>query len=379
MANRNTTLRSVAIILAVGIIGGAGYFIVRQKFPNLFDREFVNPEEMAVLKTASFETPTLASSEWPQWLGPSRDGRAPQGLIRTDWAENPPEKQWSTPCGTGFSSFALVDGQLFTMDKQSSNERILCLDAATGAIRWTHEYPVDYSGLDRTYTTGPRATPAVADGHVVTLGATGILTCLKVTDQPTVAWEKNFATLYDVETNTWGYACSPLILGNKVIVQTANDKASIVAYDLLSGAELWSAGHDAGGYSSPIAMTIDNETVIVAALGHSIVILDPESGAIDWQDEWETQYAVNAATPLPINDYLFYSSGYGKGCTLLKMKRDGDRVTGERVFFRFWSADAESSLELRPSGWLSLRLRRSAVCVRGPSQGGSCRRLGGTQ
>ena len=93
-------------------------------------------------------------------------------------------------------------------------------------------------------------------------------------------------------------------------------------------------GDDSGGYSSPIAMMVDGLQVIVAALGHSIVIVDVTNGNIEWQDDWETKYAVNAATPLPIGNYVFYSSGYGKGCTLLRLKREGHKVTGERVYFQ---------------------------------------------
>ena len=190
VANHKNSLRIVALVLAIGVILAAGAFIVIKQFPNLFDCEFVNAEEMNALKTASLTTTKPTSNEWPQWLGPTRDGRAPIGPIRGDWATNPPEKVWSTPCGAGFSSLALVDGKLYTMDKQGDNERILCLDAATGAIRWKHEYLVDYSGMDSTYTTGPRATPTVMNGYVVTMGASGIVTCLKESDTPTVLWEK---------------------------------------------------------------------------------------------------------------------------------------------------------------------------------------------
>ena len=337
MAKRNKAIRIFAMLVASGIIGIAAYFIVTKQFPTLFDRVFVSPEQMATLESASLTTQETESNDWPQWLGPTRDGRAPISPIspiRTNWAENPPQKVWSIPCGAGFSSFALVDDQLFTMDKKADKERVLCLNADTGVILWIHEYTVDYSGLDKTYTTGPRATPAVAQGYVVTLGTTGIVTCLKIAEQPTIAWTKNLATIYDVDTDKWGYACSPLIIGDTVIIQTANDKASIVAYDLHTGNERWSAGHDDGGYSSPIVMKIDGSTVIVAALGQSIVVIDPMTGAIQWQDDWETKFNVNAATPLPINDYVFYSSGYSKGCTLLHLKRDSDKVIGERVFFQ---------------------------------------------
>lgn len=336
---RRVGLLALAILLVLGVIL-TGY-IIRTRFPNLLDREIADAGRIAQLQQANLERPAADAEtgpSWPQWRGPLRDGHAPAGEIRTNWSEQPPEQVWTVPCGGGFSSFAVVEGKAYTQDRQGNNERVLCVDAATGNTLWQHEYPADYAALRGGYTAGPRATPTVHDGAIYTLGAAGHLICLEPPaqgeSQPRVRWEHHLAKDWGAPTPNWGFASSPLIEGKLVIVQAGDKAGSVVALDRKTGTLKWKAGTAATGYSSPIAMTVGGVRQIVAVTGESILGVRPDNGSILWEHPWVTAHNGNIATPIAVGEYVFVSSGYSKGCVLLKLDSAADNTQASVVYFR---------------------------------------------
>jgi outer membrane protein assembly factor BamB len=329
-------LVALVIILVVGGVLARNLF--EKKFPNLFDQEEVNAEQVAALQTANLTQAPTAEGDagWPQWRGPNRDGRAPAGQLRTDWKANPPKPVWTAPYGGGYSSFAVVGGRLYTQDRNGDKERVLCLDAGTGKELWVHDWPADYGGIG--YGVGPRATPTVHDGRLYAVGATGVFVCLELPRErgkpPAVLWQKMLPDEFRAAIPTWGIACSPLIEGDLVVVQPGGRDGSVAAFDRVTGERRWAAGSDVNGYSSPVAATCAGVRQVIAVTGESILGVRAADGNTLWRHEWRTANNGNIATPIVVGDYVFVSSGYGKGCVLLRLEPDGSGVKAGVVYFR---------------------------------------------
>ena len=199
----------------------------------------------ALLFIASVSAPARAD-DWPQWLGPQRDGVwREKNLVDSLKPEKPPKARWRVPIAGGYAGPAVANGKVFVTDflrkqpaDKSGIERVHCLDDKDGKVLWTHEYPATYS-MD--YSTGPRATPTIDGDHVYTLGGEGHLVCLDVaTGKP--VWSKHFAEDKS-PTPTWGFAAHPLIDGDKLICLTgpADSGKLVTAFDKKTGKVLWQA------------------------------------------------------------------------------------------------------------------------------------------
>ena len=276
----------------------------------------LDPEWMARLRTAS------DSADWPQWRGPNRDGVSGSKLAETPWPSDGPPRRWKVPGGPGHSGIAVAGDRLYTMLQEGEEEIVLCLDAATGATRWRFSARAKF--VEPSGGPGPRATPAVFDGCVYTLGGTGLLHAL---DGATgaILWRRDLVRDFGGRIPEYGFASSPLIEGDLVIVQPGAPEASVAAFDRKDGRRVWATGKDPAGYSSPVAATIAGRRQIVALTGAAVVGIDARHGRILWSHPWTASH--NIVTPVVDGDRVFVSSGYGKGCTLLRIAADPWTVT----------------------------------------------------
>jgi len=308
-----------------------------------------NPELLEVLATAEFLEPRPPSgpraSESPQWRGWRRDGVAWTTNLLTKWPEKGPLEIWKIPGGESYSSVAVAGGRVYTMlhEEDSIKESILCLHPLTGKETWRKSYDRDPLSVD--YGNFPRATPTVDAGQVFTVGATGVFQC-RGAEGGDLVWEHDLIKDYHGRLPKWGYAVSPLVLGERVFVNPGgNDGNSIMAFGRKTGKELWRALDDPAGYSSPIAITVGDTEQVVFFTGTSLVGLTADEGKLLWQFPWPTYQFVNAATPLAfqaksgaqVHQYLFITSGYHTGCALLRV--DGDAKAGFQVRPVFTSND----------------------------------------
>jgi outer membrane protein assembly factor BamB len=330
------TIYLIAGILAVFLAGG---FLLYKSgwLQRQLAHDSDNIEEMAHLRDANPQVPPPAEAGigWPQWRGPLRDGRAPEGPLRTDWDKKAPQELWRFECHGGYSSFAVVGSKVYTQDRQGDRERVLCLDVANGKLLWEHAYPVDYARMG--YSHGPRATPTVERNRVYTVGATGKFLCLQPPDSPgaapAVLWEHDLRAEFHAELPQWGIACSPLIDGDQVIVIPGGRDGAIAAYDKISGELRWKFGSNPAGYSSPIAATVHGVHAILAFVGDALLCLST-SGQLMGSFSWNTNHYGNIATPIVVDEFVFISSGYNMGCALLRLKPDGDKLKLEPVYTR---------------------------------------------
>jgi len=219
----------------------------------------------------------ILAQDWPQWRGPGRDAKA----AFTAPAEWPKEltQTWKVEVGSGDATPALVGDKLYVFARQGADEVTQCLSAADGKVLWTDKNPaVAVTGAARGHP-GPRGSPAVADGKVVTVGVGGVVTCLSAADGK-LAWRKDpFPNTYP----QFFMATSPMIVDKLAIVHVGGGTGAIIAYDLATGDEKWKCENQAVGYSSPVLATIDGAKMVVEMTDKDVVGVSLADGKVLWQ------------------------------------------------------------------------------------------------
>jgi outer membrane protein assembly factor BamB len=235
------------------------------------------------------------------------------------------------PIGRGFSSVAVAGGRLYTMDEQTVAESgaaaprhleaVVCLDAATGREIWRFSYPNHY---DERFGSGPRSTPTVDSNLVFAVGPTGIFHCLRA-DTGAMVWRHDLVEEFHSRSLQYGVSFSPLVEGDLVYTMPGGpDGGAIAAFHKRTGARAWKALDDPVGYSSPIAVTAAGVRQILFFTNTALVSVAPADGREYWRFPWKTDGGFNIATPLAFGNYVFISSGYGKGCALLEITAEAD-------------------------------------------------------
>lgn len=288
-----------------------------------------------------FIVPTsLYADDWPQWLGLRRDGVWRETGIVATFPKGGPKVTWRAPIGGGYAGPAVANGKVYVTDrvlakgaKNPANpfaregvpgeERVLCLDAATGAEVWKHSYPCNYS---ISYAAGPRCTPVVADGKVWTLGAMGNLLCLDAS-KGAVLWSKNLPKEYEAPVPLWGFAAHPLLDGDKLICVVGGKGSVAVALNKDTGKELWRAlsmakeptppNHEVG-YCPPVVFQVGKHRQLIVWHSEAANGLDPETGQVYWSVPIESKASMTIPTPRLVGDRLFLTCFYG-GSTFLQL------------------------------------------------------------
>lgn len=271
-------------------------------------------------------------ADYPQFLGPNRDGHIPDIALAPDWKSRPPEVLWRQPVGAAWSGFAIVGDRAVTMEQDGEDEAVTCRDIFTGVIQWSAKSPGHYNTA--IAGEGPRATPTIRDGRVYSLGATGALRCVEL-DSGKPLWSRDLMKDTGVELPEWGFASSPLVHGGLVVVsagcKTADGKpvadapaASLLAYDAATGAPVWKGGTRPINYSSPFLLTLAGREQIVMFNTEAITAHDPATGAVLWEHPWGKGMPV-VSRPIPVGgNRVFFSSGYGIGGALLEIAPGAD-------------------------------------------------------
>src|SRR5438093_3225938 len=219
------------------------------------------------------------ASDWPQFLGPSRNGVYPGTDLAESWSKEGPPIIWQKKVGQGFSGPVVVAGKLILFHRLDDKETVECLEAKTGKPLWSFDYPTSYRD-DFGFDEGPRATPAVAEGRVYTFGAEGVLHCLDFATGKKL-WSINCKSDFHSSKGFFGIACSPLVEGNSVLLDVGgNPGAGVVAFAKEDGKVLWKATDDEASYSSPTAGTINGQRLICTLTRSRLLGLEPAAGKI---------------------------------------------------------------------------------------------------
>jgi outer membrane protein assembly factor BamB len=269
--------------------------------------------------------------DFPQFLGPTRDGRLSGPVLDPDWTKNPPQIVWRKSVGAAWSGFAVVGGRAVTQEEIDEQEFVVCCELNTGKELWRVANPDHYSsGLAGT---GPRATPTIVDGRVYTLGSTGIVRCTTLADGK-VQWTRDLRADAGVKVPEWGFSSSPLVHEGKVIVSAGGKPGkSLIAYRAGDGEIAWSAGDGEINYSSPFLRTVAGRPQILMLNGQSLSSHDPATGALLWEYAWPSGRP-NVAQPLAIGgNRVFISSGYAWGSELAEVTADANgRFQVDRIW-----------------------------------------------
>lgn len=351
------TLRAVGvgvIVLAVGVFGTL--FRVRGVTGDLvpvFETRWaphpeapsppqaVRPPETRPSAPASAPTPVAAMSapppsrpappapasdtDFPQFLGPARNGVLPGPRLARDFAARPPVPRWRRPVGEGWSGFAVVGNVAVTQEQWGGEERVVAYDAATGEPLWSHADEARYATV--VAGVGPRAVPTITDGRVFTMGATGLVNALELATGRRL-WAHDVLRENDATAPEWGKSCSPLVVDGRVVVSAGGAGGrSLVAFDAATGAPAWSAGSDGSSYSSPQLLTLAGRRQVVILNHGSLAGHDPQTGALLWEQPFPGAQP-NVAVPLLLgSDRLLVSVGYGVGSKAYRIAAAGDALS----------------------------------------------------
>ena len=219
----------------------------------------------------------IPGADWPGFRGPNRDGVLPGVRIETNWAASPPVQMWRQPIGPGWSSFAVQGDMFYTQEQRGEDEIVACYHVSTGKLLWRHSDAARF--WESNAGAGPRATPTLSNGRVYTFGGTGIVNALDARDGA-VVWSRNAASDTGMKVPGWGFASSPLVVGDLVIVAAAG---KMVAYNLATGEPRWLGPGGGQEYSSPHPVTIGGVPQILLLSGAGVTSVTTSDGKQIWQ------------------------------------------------------------------------------------------------
>ncbi len=264
--------------------------------------------------------------DWPQFLGPNRDG-----VYRDADVKWPTALAWSRDVGAGFAGPVIAAGKVILFHRRGASEIVEAFEAATGKTLWTFAYPTTYRD-DFGFDEGPRSAPTVSGGVVYTYGAQGMLHAVDLATGRMI-WRVDAQSAYGAQKGFFGTACSPLVAQGKVFLNVGGAEMGVAAFDAATGKLKWRATRHAASYSSPILARFG----VVFFTRHGIVVADPSTGKVTYELEWRARSAtsVNAASPVTDGNVLFVSASYGTGAIAL------DFSTNPPV--KLWSNDESLS------------------------------------
>ena len=216
-----------------------------------------------------------ALDDWPQWRGPKRDGvSAEKGLLK-DWPAGGPTLAWQAGgAGDGYSSFAVVNGRLYTLGARGGTEYVMAFDTATGRKVWEVAHGARF-GNDRG--DGPRATPTVEGDRLYAYGASGDIAALELATGK-VIWKKNVLRDFGGSNIQWGLSESPLVLSDRILINAGGRGASIIALNKADGSLLWKSESDEAGYSSPVLLELAGRQQAIFFTGQRALGIDVRTG-----------------------------------------------------------------------------------------------------
>ncbi len=320
-------------------MGGDGQFAIRWRWSLTPEQIYLAELQRTQTKAGppnAIPAPRLQPGDWPEFRGPKRDANLRDVRIATDWDATPPTLVWQRRIGPAWSSIVVVGGCLFTQEQRNDQEAVVCLDAATGRTLWSHEDAVRHQDVQSG--AGPRATPTFAEGRLFALGATGILNCLDAATGER-KWFRDLAADAGTKVPLWGFASSPLVVGDLVIVFAGGESdKTLLAYRTDTGQIAWSAAAGAISYSSPQLASVGGETQLLFVGDRGLSAFDPSSGAVLWEHAAPSS---NPGVPRAVQprmvgpDSILFDAGPDRGTVLIDVARvDSSWVATERWLSR---------------------------------------------
>lgn len=285
---------------------------------------------VALACTSSF------AADWPQWRGPNRDGVSTEKGWTAHWPDGGPKVLWKAKIGQGHGSFAVVGSRVYTMgfvvdppgpggkisrdanNQPLGNATVWCFDAESGTVVWKHAEPGAKGETN--------STPTVAAGLVYVLQMFGRLLCLDAADGH-VVWGKNLVDDFHATKPYYGYACSPLVVGDRLIVNCGGDDTLVLALDRKTGQPVWRGGKGKGnaGFASPILYQDGGKPAVAVFTPTATLGLDPASGEELWRYPWKLGRSTVATPVISDNKVFLCGAGQEQFSVLLELGSGGPK------------------------------------------------------
>jgi outer membrane protein assembly factor BamB len=272
------------------------------------------------------------TSDWLSFLGPTHNATCPETKLLKKFGLEGPPLVWELKRGSGYASPAIQGEKLIYIHRVDNNNIVVCLHPETGKEIWRYLNPTQYK--DRYgYNNGPRSSPVIDGDFVYLYTQDGVLIALKMADGKEV-WQKDLNKEYKIEPNFFGVGTTPVIEGDKIIINVgAADGPCVIGLNKLTGEKIWGANANGWGpsYASPTPATIHGKRrVLVFAGGESrpatggLVCLDPENGKVDFTQSWrsDSYESVNCASPVVQDNQIFITASYETGGMMITVNPD---------------------------------------------------------
>jgi outer membrane protein assembly factor BamB len=260
------------------------------------------------------------AGDWPQILGPHREGRAEGETLSDTWPASGPKVVWERPVGRGYAGVAVVGERGVLFHRVENEEVVEAFDVKTGTGAWKFAIPTSYvSGISPD--DGPRCVPIVHGDRVIAFGAQGNLACLRLADGAKI-WTRDTHAEFRAGEGYFGAGSSPIVEGDKVILNVGGAKsdAGVVAFALDSGKVVWQKTREDASYSSPVAVTVHGVRHVIVETRLKTVSFNPDNGEIRFEVPFGMRGpTVNGANPTVLGDRLFMTANYGIGAVFAKI------------------------------------------------------------
>jgi outer membrane protein assembly factor BamB len=270
---------------------------------------------------------SAGAQDWPQWRGPNRDAKVAGFAAPKSWPDQL-HQQWKIEVGVADATPALVGDRLYVFSRQDGEELTQCLDAASGKQIWMDKYPTKAPTGGAAQHPGPRSSPTVGEGKVVTLGVRGDLSCLDAATGKVIWRKHDFPGQLKFFTSM-----SPIIVHGLCVAHLGTETSgAIVAYDLKSGKQKWQWTGDGPAYDSPVLLALGKTRLIVAQTAKKIVAINAANGELAWQTDFAPKgMAQNTATPIVAGQTVIYT-GSGRGTVAVKLEKTGETITAKPLW-----------------------------------------------
>ncbi len=279
---------------------------------------------------AIFAAKNASAGDWPQILGPNRNGQAEGEQLTDFWPAIGPRALWRHKLGSGYAGAAVAGERAIVFHRVDSSERVECLNAQSGKSLWKADFATAYKGgVDPDI--GPRCVPLINGQTVYVFGAAGDLHAVNLGDGKKL-WTRALYADYGGQEGYFGAGSTPILAGGKLLVNVGGRGAGIVALDPATGKTLWQSGDEAASYSSPATTKVGGQERVIFVTRMNCVSADPASGRVTNLFAYgQRGPTVNAATPLIFDGKLFVTSSYGVGAALATLEGEGTK--------RIWAND----------------------------------------